>query len=74
MVHHWYPRILEGTWRERAEAVLARTYELTGYLADVLGRTDLGAVVDESVTVHDASPVQVPMQVPVQEPSHLTEA
>jgi L-lactate dehydrogenase complex protein LldE len=54
MVHHWYPRILEGAWRERAEAVLARTYELTGYLADVLGCTDLGAFVDESVTVHDA--------------------
>jgi L-lactate dehydrogenase complex protein LldE len=54
MVHHWYPRILEGPWRDRAEAVLARTYELTGYLADVLGRTDLGARVDGPVTVHDA--------------------
>jgi L-lactate dehydrogenase complex protein LldE len=54
MIHHWYPRILEGHWRERAAAVLARTFELTGYLADVLGRTDLGARVDEPVTVHDA--------------------
>jgi L-lactate dehydrogenase complex protein LldE len=54
MVHHWYPRILEGAWRERAEAVVSRTHELTGYLADVLHRTDLGARVEESVTVHDA--------------------
>src|SRR5918911_5171534 len=46
MVHHWYPRILSGAWRERAEAVLARTYELTAYLVDVLGRTDFGARVD----------------------------
>ena len=54
MVHHWYPRILEGAWRQRAVAVLARTFELTAYLADVLGRTDLGARVEVSVTVHDA--------------------
>jgi L-lactate dehydrogenase complex protein LldE len=54
MVHHWYPTILDGAWRERAEAVLSRTHELTGYLVDVLGRTDLGARVEGSVTVHDA--------------------
>jgi len=54
MVHHWYPRLLEGAWRERAEAVAGRTYELSGYLADVLGRLDLGAKVDATVTVHDA--------------------
>jgi L-lactate dehydrogenase complex protein LldE len=56
MVHHWYPRLLEGTWRERAEAVVARTYELSGYLADVLGRSDFGARLGPAatVTVHDA--------------------
>jgi L-lactate dehydrogenase complex protein LldE len=54
MVHHWYPRILEGDWRRRAEAVLARTFELTAYLTGVLGRTDLGARVEAAVTVHDA--------------------
>ncbi len=54
MVHHWYPKILEGAWRQRAAAVLARTFELTGCLAGVLRRTDLGARVDASVMVHDA--------------------
>ena len=42
MVHHWYPRILDGAWAERAEAVAARTYELTSFLVDRLGATDGG--------------------------------
>ncbi|HSO94472.1 MAG TPA: (Fe-S)-binding protein [Acidimicrobiia bacterium] len=54
MVHHWYPELLDGAWRRRAESVAARTYELSQYLVEVLGRTDLGATVDGTVTVHDA--------------------
>ncbi len=54
MVHHWYPQLLEGAWRDRAVALAERTYELSGYLADVLDQTDLGARVDDLVTVHDA--------------------
>jgi L-lactate dehydrogenase complex protein LldE len=59
MVHHWYPRILEGAWAERAEAVAARTFELTSFLVDRLGATDAvaeAAPIDASVTVtvHDA--------------------
>lgn len=54
MVRHWYTRLLDGSWRDRAEVLAARTHELAGYLVDVLGRTDLGARIDESVTVHDA--------------------
>lgn len=54
MVRHWYPQILEGRWQGRAESVAARTYELTEYLVEKLGRTDLGARVDARVTVHDA--------------------
>jgi L-lactate dehydrogenase complex protein LldE len=53
-IRHWYPQLLEGPWRARAEAVAARTHELSAYLVEVLGRTDLGARVDGSVTVHDA--------------------
>src|SRR5207244_12740234 len=59
MVHHWYPRVLDGAWAERAEAVAARTYELTSFLVDRLGAADdlaraapLGPEV--TVTVHDA--------------------
>jgi L-lactate dehydrogenase complex protein LldE len=37
---------------ERAEAVAARTYELSEYLVDVLGVTDVGAVFPHTVTYH----------------------
>ena len=46
MVHHWYTRLLDRGWRERAEAVAARTFELTQYLVDELGVADLGARLD----------------------------
>lgn len=52
-VHHWYPRLLEGEWRARAEAVIERTHELSAYLAGMApGPARLGA--DDTVTVHDA--------------------
>ena len=54
MVHHWYTRLLDGRWRDRAAAVASRTHELTGYLVDVLARPDLGARVDTTITVHDS--------------------
>jgi L-lactate dehydrogenase complex protein LldE len=54
MVHHWYERLLTGRDAERARALAARTYELTSYLADVLGTVELGSRLDASVTVHDA--------------------
>jgi L-lactate dehydrogenase complex protein LldE len=34
MVRHWYPQILDGRWQARAEAVAAKTYELTEYLVE----------------------------------------
>ncbi len=59
MVHHWYPRILDGAWAERAESVAARTYELTSFLVDELDAADVigrAAPLDRGVTVtmHDA--------------------
>lgn len=54
MVRHWYTQLLDGSWRDRAEALATRTHELAGYLVNVLGRTDLGARIEDSVTVHDA--------------------
>ncbi len=54
MVHHWYERLLTGRDAERARTLAAKTYELTSYLVDVLGQVDLGAHIDDSVTVHDA--------------------
>jgi L-lactate dehydrogenase complex protein LldE len=54
MVRHWYDRLLDGADRTRARAVAAKTYELGEYIVDVLGRIDLGARVNATVTVHDA--------------------
>jgi L-lactate dehydrogenase complex protein LldE len=54
MVHHWYTRLLDGEWRDRAARIVERTHELTSYLVDVCQRPDLGARVDETITVHDS--------------------
>ena len=54
MVHHWYPLILEGSWRSRAEALASRTHELAAYLVDVLGVDDLGIQVEAKATVQDS--------------------
>ncbi|MCU1457340.1 MAG: Fe-S oxidoreductase [Actinomycetia bacterium] len=55
MVHHWYTRLLDGGWRQRAQAVADKTFELSQYLVDELGRPDLGASLGgTTVTVHDA--------------------
>jgi L-lactate dehydrogenase complex protein LldE len=53
MVHHWYARLVPEQ-RQTIDAIAARTYELTEYLVDVLGRVDVGARLDTTVTVHDA--------------------
>jgi L-lactate dehydrogenase complex protein LldE len=51
-----YPRLLadEPAWQRRAVAVAARTYELSEYLVDVLGVTDLGAHFGGKVTYQPA--------------------
>lgn len=54
MVHHWYTRLLTGRDRDRAGTLAARTFELSRYLVDELGVTDVGARLDTTVTVHDA--------------------
>lgn len=56
MVRDEYPRLLAGDerWRARAEAVAARTYELSEYLVDVLGVTDLAARFDGKVAYQPA--------------------
>ncbi|MCU1428595.1 MAG: hypothetical protein JWL83_2595 [Actinomycetia bacterium] len=53
MVHHWFSRLLPER-RAEAEAVAARTYELTQYLVGELGVTDVGVRLATTVTVHDA--------------------
>jgi L-lactate dehydrogenase complex protein LldE len=52
MVRRYYPTLFAGAERERVEAVSAKTYELTQFLVDVLGRPDLGIRVDTTVAYH----------------------
>ena len=52
-VHHWFERLLPHD-AERVRRLADRTFELTGYLVDVLGREDLGARLDTSVAVLDS--------------------
>lgn len=53
MVCHHYPELLTDR-EDEARALAARTFELTQYVVDVLGVTDIGARLDTTVTVHDA--------------------
>ncbi|GAB6905820.1 (Fe-S)-binding protein [Desulfosarcina cetonica] len=56
MVRHHYAELFadEPAWRTRAAAVAAKTFELTEFLVDVLGVTDLGARWPGRVTYHDS--------------------
>ncbi len=56
MVRHHYPTLFadDPAWRIRAEAVGAKVYELSEYLVDRLGVTDLGARYPGRVTYHDS--------------------
>lgn len=56
MVRQEYPQLLANDvhWRSRAEAVAARTYELSEFLVDVLGVTDLGARFEGKITYQPA--------------------
>ncbi|PZE21424.1 (Fe-S)-binding protein [Paenibacillus xerothermodurans] len=54
MVHHYYPQLFadEPEWRFKAEQLVAKTYEFSQFMVNVLGVKDLGAVSDERVTYH----------------------
>jgi len=56
MVRHHYPEIFRNdpAWLPRAEALAARIFEFSEYLADRLGVTDVGARFNARVTYHDS--------------------
>jgi L-lactate dehydrogenase complex protein LldE len=55
MLRHSYAELFAGTSKQADAAELAhRTYEITEYLVDVLGVTDVGAQFDGSVAYHHA--------------------
>lgn len=51
-----YPRLLAGdpSWRARAQALGARTYELSEFLVDVMGVQDVGATFEGTIAYHAA--------------------
>ncbi len=54
MIAHHYPELFEGdpVWYPRAVKLSGRIHELTEYLVDELGVTDLGASYDGKLTYH----------------------
>lgn len=55
MMRHLYHELFTGTPHEvAAKELVSRTYELTEYLVDVLGVTDVGAHYAGRITYHDA--------------------
>ncbi|WP_316016009.1 (Fe-S)-binding protein [Roseobacter sp. HKCCA0434] len=49
-----YPQMLDGDWRARAEALAAKTHEVTSFLVDVLGVEAVAAEVPRLATYHDS--------------------
>lgn len=51
-----YPRLFEGDpdWQGRAEALAARTYEITSFLVDVMGFSTGEATLPARITYHDS--------------------
>ncbi len=56
MLRHFYEELFHDNppMREAAHELAGRSYELTEYLVDVLGVTDVEASFPRSITVHDA--------------------
>jgi L-lactate dehydrogenase complex protein LldE len=55
MIKHLYGELFHGTPHQAAaQELIGRTYELTEYLVDVLGVSDVGARYDGRIAYHDA--------------------
>ncbi len=56
MVKHEYPRLFEhdSTWRNRAEELASRTFELSDFIVNHLGIVDVGARYEGRVAYHYA--------------------
>ena len=56
MIKAHYPELFEEdpNWRAKADALAAKTHELTSFLVDVLGVTKVDATFNGAVTYHDS--------------------
>lgn len=56
MIRHHYPELFadDPNWLPKANALAAKTHELTSFLVDILGVTTVNATFDGQVTYHDS--------------------
>jgi L-lactate dehydrogenase complex protein LldE len=56
MVRNHYPKLFENdpAWRDRADDIASKTFELSEFLVDVLKVEDVGASFDGKVTYHES--------------------
>ncbi|HEK9099966.1 (Fe-S)-binding protein [Bacillus pfraonensis] len=56
MVHHYYKELLkeDREWYEKAVHLANRTYELTDFLMNVLGKNDLNSSLDRTAVFHQS--------------------
>lgn len=56
MICHHYPELLQGEWRDRAQQVAAKTFELTTFLSEIadIKRGNREPVALPTVTYHDS--------------------
>jgi L-lactate dehydrogenase complex protein LldE len=56
MVRNHYSNLFENdpAWRNRADKIAAKTYELSEFLVDVLKKEDVGASFDGKITYHES--------------------
>ena len=56
MVHEHYPKLFDtdAGWRQRAQALAAKSWELTSFLVEVLGVEEVAARFDANATYHDS--------------------
>lgn len=69
-----YPELFEGDrkWRKRAEDVASKVFELTQYIVDELGVTEVGARFDGKVAYHECCHVNRGLGVSLQPKSLIT--
>jgi len=56
MIHHGYPILFDNDpkWKKRSAEFVAKTYEFSQFIVDVLGITDVGATFNKKVTYHSS--------------------
>lgn len=56
MVHHGFPTLFanDPVWKKRSDEFVAKTYEFSQFIVDVLGITDVGATFPKKVTYHSS--------------------